>query len=1218
MVRGRTLVGIVIILVLGMTLPTFAQEYRGRVQGTITDQTNAVIVGAKVVLHNDGTGVDVTRTSDALGHFLFDYVDPAAYTLTVEMANFKTAVQKNIVVQQRGDVTVDMKMELGSRAEVITVTETPVAVQFNTATHDLTIETAMVRTLPSSTRNPLQLARLDPTIINRGSAIELQPYYHRTANEMDIGGGTKYRNDFVLDGTPLVAGNKLGYTPPMDAITEYTVQQNAVDAEFGHNAGGVAIVTMKSGTNELHGSAYYYRQDPGLNALSDRTSGIHNKNPFWNAGGTVGFPIIKKKLFFFGAFDKILNTQAVSGTYTLPTLLERAGDFSQSFNNNGTLRTIYDPMTQPLNNANRTAFTENKITPDRFDPLGKRILDNLWMPNCTPQTVAVGGNNFTQCGDDLSGSNNFKYTEGRKFHYYNFSTRLDYQINDKWKAFGRVSRIKTDQDANDYTNGNDPMKLRNVTGSKRNGWNIAGDTVYTLNATTVLDARAAFYKVEDKRDYPAMAIGDYSEFWSGQDGTTRWWESYMAGRPLVYAPNLVVDSTARGNFGVSNFWYQEPQGYSLHGRLTKYLTRHALKMGGEIRWKRGQAARFRFGQFGFTAAYTGNRYTSPSSSTGSPWASFLLGYMDSRTTGATLSQATFTPMQTANTEMYAGYVQDDIKLRHDVTINLGLRYEYEGGWWDPDHMIQKYLDLTDPIPGLQSAIEPGLGTGVYWVCPTPGQTSCAGQELFIPTLMDQSAGATSHIYNGAFNFTSADSTRGTHAYRWQFMPRIGVAWRLGDKMVGRFGYGRFYTPNSLIMPDRDANGELPLGAFTPVTNLLPEVAPDSTHGPVPQARFSDPFPQGLTPAYGKSYGRYTLLGDAVTFDQYNQRTPVSDRLTFSFQRELPFKIVADVTYLMNFVSHDQWTQQLNIADPRLSYTYKANLNKTVANPFLNYGTVDTFPGPLRNRPTVTIASLLVPYPQYGAILQTASDLRKSRYRSLSLRAQRPFTNGLSLLATYAWVTERTQGYFDLQDEYDGILTWFDGGFSPPGGTGTNLAYTIDPKHYFNAAVTYALPFGQGKLIGSGMSKTFDYIVGGWNLAGIYSYSAGQKLNFQGGTGVMVAPETVNKLGGIGRDAYWFDVTGFDDPIAYTRRTNPWYYDNLVGPGFKNLDMSVYKQFKVREGMNIEARLETFNALNTMNYANPILDITKADFGRVLTQAAGYYGRQLQYSFRFTF
>ncbi len=808
---------------------------------------------------------------------------------------------------------------------------------------------------------------------------------------------------------------------------------------------------------------------------------------------------------------------------------------------------------------------------------------NLWRPNAP--------------GDDATGFNNFQYTNENKFHYYNFSTRLDWQIKENWKAYARVSRMKTDQDTPDFTDGGDPLKIRNAQGSKRNGWNIAADTVYMLNPTTSLNVRGSYYKAQDQRDYPEMNLGDYSSFWP--DG---WWQPYMAGRPLVYAPAFTVEG-ARNTFGVANFWYQQPEGYSVHGRFNKYFTKHTIKIGSEVRFKRGQAARFRFFSTAFryneTAGY--NSAGTLVATTGHPWASLLLGAMDTNNT-----VAQYSPMQIANTEMYAGYIQDDFKVNKNLTLNLGLRYEYEGGYWDPQNRLQQQLDLTNPIPGMQSAIDPLIPAN-------------------IKDLMAESAGAKGYSYNGAFSFTSDADKRNTKADKMGFMPRIGLAWRLDSKSVFRAGYGRFITPTSLILPDRDALGEIPMGAFSPTTT-----APLDQNAVPPLATFAKPFPQGLTAAYGNSRGRYTLLGDNIIIDEREQRPPISDRFNLSLQRELPGRIVADVTYMMNFVSRDQWTQQLNIMDPRLAYTYKAALNANVANPFFNYGTVDTFPGPLRGRSQVATWELLKPYPQYGPLLQTATDLRKSRYQTFQIRLQKPFSNGLSFMITYGYNSSRTQVYYDIQDEYDGTLTWQDGAYSPAGGTptvradglnnyqnvGTGLNYAIDPKHAVRFAFTAQVPIGRGRSIGREMNPVVDAIVGGWALSGLFSYNSGAPLVFAG----MVAPESATKLGRIGTaaDQLWFDRTGFTQLPAYTRRSNPWYYDGLTGPDFKNLDLSLAKTFELSKRVKLQVRLEAYNALNQMNWANPTLTITSSDFGRTNTQAAGYYGRQIQYSARLQF
>lgn len=1148
-----------------------AQEFRGRVQGAVTDESAGVMPGTTVVLRNDGTGVEVSRLTNKDGRYLFDYVDPGTYTLTAALSGFKTGVQKNVRVQQRGDVTVDIRLTVGSLEETVTVTEEPVTVQFNTASRDLTVDQEMVKELPSATRNPFQLGMLDPTTINRGSPVETQPYHHRTANEMDIGGGTKYRNDILLDGTPLTAGNKLGYTPPMDAVTEYTIQQNAVDAEFGHSAGGIAVVTMKSGSNEIKGSAYYYGRDAGLNAMSDRATQRHNDNPYWNAGATIGLPLQKNKLFLFAVFEKIENTQTSAGYYTLPTALERQGDFSQSYNADGSLRVIYDPLTSRIVNGQliRDPFPGNRIPQDRWDPLAAQILGGLWAPNGP--------------GDDATGFNNFTYQQELGFHYYNFSTRLDWNINERWKAYARVSRMKTDQDGNDYTNGNDPLRLRNITGSKRNGWNVAADTVYTFNPSMTLNVRGSFYQAEDKRDYPEMAIGEagYQGLWP-----SGWWQPYMADRPLVYSPYLVVDSTARAQFGVQNFWYQEPKGYSLHARLSRYFTKHSLKAGTEIRWKRGQAARFYFTELRFASRETANAWVSPNARTGHPWASFLLGAMD---TNNNVSNTRYTPPQTANTEMYGFYIQDDFRVSNKLTLNLGLRYEYQGGLWDPQNRLPQRLDLGQPIPGMAETIDPRIPANIR-------------------AMMAQSAGQNSYLYNGAFYFTEEGNNRKTNAWKLGFMPRLGLAWRLDDKTAVRAGYGRFITPTELANSERDSLGEMDLGAFSPITNVL------SPANGVPQAYLSNPFPQGLTPAYGQQYGTYTNLGDAITIDEYEQRTPISDRINVSIQRELPYKVVVDATVLVNFISHDQYSENLNLADPRLSYAYGAETTRSVANPFFNYGTVETFPGALRRQATVSTGQLLRPYPQYGDIIQTGTDLRKSRYQSLQLRLQRPFRNGFSFLFSYAYVKTQSQWYFDVQDDYDGILTWMDFGVTQSGRTGAP-AVVSDPAHRFAAAATVEIPVGRGRRFGANLGPALNAIAGGWQISGIYTHTSGAPLIF---TGAMVAPTSVAQVGEVGANNYWFDTTGFAQQPAFTRRSNPWYFEGLNGPGFTNLDLTLSKSFKLRGRTRLQLRLDAFNALNGMNWANPTLTVTASDFGRTNAQAGGYYGRQLQYSARLEF
>jgi hypothetical protein len=326
---------------------------------------------------------------------------------------------------------------------------------------------------------------------------------------------------------------------------------------------------------------------------------------------------------------------------------------------------------------------------------------------------------------------------------------------------------------------------------------------------------------------------------------------------------------------------------------------------------------------------------------------------------------------------------------------------------------------------------------------------------------------------------------------------------------------------------------------------------------------------------------------------------VSDRVNLSVQRELWFRTVLDVSFLMNYLSHDLLTVNLNRMDPRLSYTYKADLSRTVPNPFYNYGAVATFPGALRNQATVSVAQLLRPYPQYGDINQTFTDLGRYRNRTFGVRLQRPFANGFSFLASYAYVNAKSETFYDDQDAYDMKLIWVP---------------DTPSRHRVVATGVLQFPVGRGRAIGRDMSRALDAIVGGWQVAGTFSFRSGNLLTFGG----MVAPESVKVLGGTGKDAYWFDKAGFSALPAFTRRTNPVNYEDVRGPRYKNLDLVLNKSVRLPKGHRLEFRLEAYNALNLMNWADPVVTITSSDFGRTNSLYGGTTGRRLVYNFRYEF
>jgi hypothetical protein len=338
-----------------LTGTAIAQEYRGRVQGIVTDPSQAAIVGAKVTLRNTGTGIENTKQTDTVGHYLFDFVQPGIYTVAVEASGFQRFMQENVTVLTRGDVTINAALAVGAVAETVNVTEEVAQVQFNTSTMTTTVQGSMLKDLPVLARNPFTLAMLNPAVVNQyWDVAHRNPFYMWSNGGMNIGGPTGGKNDQELDGTTLNVSARGSYNAPMDAVQELSVQQNAMDAEFGFSAGGTLSLSMKSGTNDIHGTAYYFGRNPAMNALANRLTRDENiiRQNIW--GGTFGTPIKKNKLFNFFSYEQWRSTQPSSNVSTVPTAAERNGDFSQALTPSGALRPIFDPFSTKFDPATST------------------------------------------------------------------------------------------------------------------------------------------------------------------------------------------------------------------------------------------------------------------------------------------------------------------------------------------------------------------------------------------------------------------------------------------------------------------------------------------------------------------------------------------------------------------------------------------------------------------------------------------------------------------------------------------------------------------------------------------------------------------------------------------------------------------------------------------------------------------------------------------------
>ncbi|MCC6860811.1 MAG: carboxypeptidase regulatory-like domain-containing protein [Bryobacterales bacterium] len=1113
-------------------------------------------MGAKVTLRNVNTGTETSRSTDATGRYLFDFVQPGTYSVAIEAAGFQRFLQENISVLTRGDVTVNASLTVGAVAETITVSEEVAQVQFNTSTMTTTVQGNLLKDIPILARNPFSLALLNPAVINKyWDVSHRNPFYMWSSNGLDIGGRTGGKNDMLLDGAALGLSARGSYMPSMDAVQEVAVQQNALDSEFGFSAGGTLNVSMKSGTNDFHGTGYYFGRNPKLNAVTNRllTGAGRQASVIKNHiyGGTIGGPIVKNKLFFYAAYERWKNTQPSGKDQTVATDLERVGDFSRSFAKDGSLRAIYDPWTTKFDSAtgtsSRTPFPGNIIPQNRINPTGAKIMNDLWKPN--------------NAGDDLTGINNYRIAYAWWLKYWNFSNRVDYNINDKWRMYARFSKYETRLD---NPNWGGTIAVPSDNGGLMDALQPAIDFLYMASPTTTVNMRYSAVYLED----------DYNSTWSQVPESTwanlfpnKWYEPILKGLPGIYYPRFNFSGNGSSYTGFGSWWLVRGRSHNSNLNVTHDRGIHHMKAGWQLRYQYDQNGNPGPGSFNFNAVDTGDNYLKfNASQSGNMYASTLLGVLNG-------GNAQYTPMVDSHQQMWGFFFQDDIRVNRWLTLNLGLRYELETAPSEYSRMYSRTLDLTNPIPELQGGVVkmPNEVTSLY-----------KGQFL----------------YNGAWIYTDDDHPGVFNSQKNVFLPRAGAAFRINDITSLRVGFARYSVPWVTIYPETNS---WPKDGFARSTSIL---------GPlngVPRATIDNPFPSDnpLQVPVGKSLGRYLNLGQAATFFPQDMIHPINDRFNVSLQRQLPLQILTDTTFFMNLGRNVQdssmwggdYNYNLNMVDPNYAYTYKGAVDVQVNNPFYMLLGADKMPGALRTQQKVTVNSLLRQYPQYGNLTERFLQGKDSRYYSLQFKAEKPMAKGLAFSFGYNYSKESRGEFFNDPATYAKEFTMID---------------TRDPRHYVRLAGTYELPFGRGRQFGGNVNRVVDAIIGGWATSHIFMWNSGPLLTF-GAMNATGDPKIDNPT----KDKY-FDTSVFSQLAPYTPRTNPWYYDGLRGFGFWQWDATAVKYFQVTERVKFELRMEFYNFPNSFMPSQPSLGVTSSTFGRSTGVAGGNYGREVQYTGRIHF
>jgi hypothetical protein len=642
----------------------------------------------------------------------------------------------------------------------------------------------------------------------------------------------------------------------------------------------------------------------------------------------------------------------------------------------------------------------------------------------------------------------------------------------------------------------------------------------------------------------------------------------------------------RGN---GNVWSQHPNGSSFSVQLATQRNAHYIKSGFEARRTGGHLLAVAGNQFAFDPAVTANTFLNPNTATsGSAFATMLLGSITDS------SQAVAAPLNQNRSEFFGAFIQDDYKITRRLTLNLGLRWEYETPWHDPLHQQSIGPDFTQAIPGV-SQNPPPIPASVTALMPS------------------------AYSWTGAWEFTSDEHPGIWKSQKFVFMPRIGLAYRINDKTSLRFGYARYVVPAAF-----NYTGP-PYGSFEAVNLMQPfyagydkqQSALPLAEG-IPQARVSDPFPASnpLVAPGGRSQGAVVGLGSPnIGWGGSDYTRPVNDRLNLSISRELAHRIVVEVTGFVNIGNNWNYAYNHNQVDPRIIYENKGATSVTVPNPFYNYLTPEQFPGQLRNLKTIPITQLLTKRPQYGNLWEAFRPGAKERYYSLDLRAQRAFANGFNFLVGYSYIREKTQVlgsttnqapqvagtgafFLDPLDNYLERLTYLD---SP------------NPHHRSSIAGTYQLPFGKGRHFLSNAPRAVDLLLGGWQIVGSWYFNSGAYLRF--GPAVVTGDPSVSNP----TPDRWFNTAAFRVLPPYTPRTNPDHYPNVRGPVYWEAQSTLSKQFAITpERIKFELRGSAYNLTNRLNRADPDVTITSSSFGRALRQLGSTTGRQIEIGARVIF
>lgn len=1138
-------------LILIWSFPFAGQDPRGTIVGKVSDSTGAVIPGATVHAINADTGVAVSAATNGAGQYEIPYLVPGTYRVEADSSGFKRWSRPGIELRTGDRIQIDIQLVIGQVTDTVEVTAAAPVLESATSTVAQVMSSEEASNLPQRGGNLAWIYGLSPGVVLPNLPAG-GPWNVDQSSALSVAGSSNRGLDFSVDGVSnnSYEGNT-AFTPPPDMVQEVRVQTATYDASIGHTTGGSLSISLKSGTNALHGAAgtgaawgplmtrnFFTNKwifDPTTGPITEEKIKSRTPEESWKRYSVaVGGPLIiprlyngRNRTFWMFGYQGHDRKQPVSRLVSVPTEAQRKGDFSALLALGANYQ-IYDPFTTQAKGSRlqRNPLPGNVIPASRIHPIGQKLV------NYYPRANAAG------TADGLS---NYSVETPKDQIMRQPVVRIDQNFSDRHRMFARYSQSDFNGKFDEYI----PHSTVRGRARKRPHRGLALDNVFVLSPETVLDFRYGFTWFSEVESFGNHGWG-ISEFFS-KDLVSQLDPEGIA-FPEIRSRNML---TLGNNGGYTRTYYT----HSLLNTLTWVKGDHSVKFGADLRLMMENNKTFGnvSPRMDFNEAYTrGPLDNSPAAPVGQGIAGMLFGLPDGGSTTVNDSRA-------EATRFYGLFVQDDWRASRKLTLNVGLRWEYESPLTERFNRGTRDFDFVTVNP-IQAAARAN-----YAKSPIP--------EIAVNQF---------HTIGGVTFLGIGGNPRGLRDPDYRaIMPRIGFAYQMNPRAVLRAGYGIFFG----MLGSEFYNTDLP--GYSQNTSVISST--DNGISYVGSA--ANPLPFGVVRPQGAAGGLRTYLGRAPGFSSRDGRRPYTQRWSATLQFQPFGRSVIEVGYLGSKTVRARVDTAFNPTPRQYLSTSPARdqaaidyLSAKVANPFQK---IEGFEGSaMATAKTINRSQLLSPYPQFTG-LSTELPAGSAWYNALVARFERRFTGGAQFRASYTW------------SKNIGATSYLEPTDSRP----EHVLAGLDRPHRFVASTVYELPFGRGKRVLGNAGGILDRFVGGWQAQGIYQLQSGAPIGW--GNVIYYGDNWGDiKLSRGERNLQrWFDTSRFERnsqrQLGSNIRTFPSRISCLRADGINLWDVSLFKNIRIREKMRLQVRAEAENIANHPMFDPPNANPANSNFGKVL-------------------